>query len=116
MARRRWQVRLTVEAEQDVVSIIAWTRRTFSASQARRYNETIIRAAAILANGPSALGSIARDGVRPGIRTLHIARSGRAGRHLLVYRQAGDNLITVLRILHDAMDLAQHLPADDDAE
>ena len=113
MVRRRWQVRLTVEAERDLASIIDWTTRTFNASQARRYNETIMRAAAVLASGPAVPGSRTREGVRPGIRTLHVARSGRAGRHLLVYRKAGDNLITVLRILHDAMDLAQHLPTDD---
>jgi toxin ParE1/3/4 len=116
VGRRRWQVRLTAEAERDLASIIDWTMRTFGASQARRYNETIIRAVAVLANGPGVAGSRTRDGVRPGIRTLHVARSGRAGRHLLVYRRAGENLITVLRILHDAMDLAQHLPADGDTE
>jgi toxin ParE1/3/4 len=104
---------LTVEADRDLASIIDWTMRTFGASQARRYNETIMRAAAVLANGPAVPGSRRREGVRPGIRTLHVARSGRAGRHLLVYRKAGDNLITVLRILHDAMDLAWHLPRDD---
>ena len=110
MGRRRWQVRLTVEAERDLVSILDWTTRAFGASQARRYNETIGRAVAVLASGPFVPDSSTGDWVRPGIRTLHVARSGRAGRHVLVYRKAGDNLITVLRILHDAMDLARHVP------
>ncbi|MGK9170392.1 type II toxin-antitoxin system RelE/ParE family toxin [Inquilinus limosus] len=116
MGRRRWQVRLTVEAERDLVSILDWTTRTFGAPQASRYKGTIVRAIAALVEGPVVPGSKARDDVRPTIRILHVARYGQAGRHVLVYRQAGDTLITVLRVLHDAMDLKRHLPTDDEGE
>jgi toxin ParE1/3/4 len=37
----------------------------------------------------------------------------RRPRHLLVYRLVGDSLLEIGRVLHDAMDLGQHLPDDD---
>jgi toxin ParE1/3/4 len=55
-------------------------------------------------------GSLARDEVAPGLRSLHAARRGRRGRHVVLDRVAGGNTIEVVRILHDAMDLPRHLP------
>jgi toxin ParE1/3/4 len=66
----------------------------------------------------------------PGIRTYHLASSrqrarGPSGiiripRHLLVYRLVGDAELEIIRILHDQMELGQHLPderdPDDDEE
>ena len=44
------------------------------------------------------------------IASLHVARQGRKGRHLLVFRtHEQDGVIEVLRILHDSMDLARYL-------
>ena len=34
----------------------------------------------------------------------------KAPRHYLLYRRRGDGVIEVARILHDASDLARHLP------
>jgi toxin ParE1/3/4 len=47
-----------------------------------------------------ALNSKAREDIAPGLRSLHV---GGRGRHVLFFRPSGDNVITVLRILHDAM-------------
>jgi toxin ParE1/3/4 len=52
----------------------------------------------------------ARDDIQPGIRALHVARQGRAGRHFVVLRVAGSD-IDVLSLLHDSMDPPRHLPA-----
>ncbi len=44
--------------------------------------------------------------------TLHVARRGRAGRHLVVYRIGGTedpSIIEVIRLLHDSMDLSRHV-------
>jgi len=57
-----------------------------------------------------ALNSKAREDIAPGLRSLHV--SGR-GRHVLFFRPSGDNVIMVLRILHDAMDVARHFPPRD---
>jgi toxin ParE1/3/4 len=71
-----------------------------------------------LAGGPDPVGSKARDEIMDGIRTLHIARHGRRGRHFLMYRFAATRTIEIIRILHDSMDLQRHVEsgADESAE
>jgi toxin ParE1/3/4 len=91
-----WTVRLGQQAEQDYIEILQWTVKTFSEGQASTYAETI-----------------AFEDIQPGIRTLHVARQGRAGRHFVVFRATGSD-IDVLRLLHDSMDLPRHLPAAND--
>jgi toxin ParE1/3/4 len=57
-------------------------------------------------------GAKPRDDIAPGLRSLHVARSGRKGRHIIIFRARGSDktaVIEVLRILHDAMDLPRHL-------
>lgn len=114
MPRRLWEVGLTEEAKRDLASILGWTGREFGAEQSRRYRATITATVADLAEGPSVRGSRDRGDLMPGLRALHVARKGRRGRHMLLYRIVGEQAIEVLRILHDAMDPARHLP--DEAE
>jgi toxin ParE1/3/4 len=66
-----------------------------------------------LEGGPDVLGARAREDIQPGIRPLHVARQGRAGRHFVVFRATGSD-IDVLRLLHDSMDLPRHLPGAND--
>jgi toxin ParE1/3/4 len=63
-----------------------------------------------LANGPDIAGSEVRNDIMAGLRTLHIARHGRRGRHFLLFRVAKGRVIEIGRILHDQMDFARHLP------
>ena len=65
-----------------------------------------------LESGPVAPGSATRDEIMPGLRSLHIARRGRPGRHFILYRAADGNVVEVLRILHDAMELSRHMPKE----
>ena len=90
-----------------------WTVKTFSEDQANNYSETIALAIESLEGGPDILGARAREDIQPGIRTLHVARQGRAGRHFVVFRAAGSD-IDILRLLHDSMDLPRNLPAAHD--
>jgi toxin ParE1/3/4 len=90
-----------------------WTVKTFSEDQANNYSETIALAIESLEGGPDILGARVSEDIQPGIRTLHVARQGRAGRHFVVSRAAGSG-IDVLRLLHDSMDLPRHLPAAHD--
>ena len=108
-----WTVRLGRQAEQDYVEILQWATKTFGEGQARTYAETRARAIEALEEGPDVLGARARDDIQPGIRTLHVASQGRAGRHFVVFLVAG-SVIDVLRLLHDSMDLPRHLPAAND--
>ena len=105
-----WTVRLGRQAEQDYLEILQWTTKTFGKGQARIYAETMARAIEALEDGPDVVGARTCDDIQPGIRTLHIARQGRAGRHFVVFRVTGSE-IDVLRLLHDSMDLPRHLPA-----
>ena len=113
MPGRRWRVNLSADAERDLFSVLQWTGQTFGAKQGLVYEETIAHAVTALAAGPGLPDSRKRDDIRPGMRVLHIARRGRKGRHLLVYYAVTDGEIIVVRILHDAMDLAQHMPHGD---
>ena len=106
-----WQVRLA-KAEQDLFDIILWTAENFGTNQAEHYAETIGRAIEALYGGPEILGSKVRDEIGMGIRTLHVARQGRKGRHFVAFSVSEDHIINVLRLLHDSMDLAMHLPED----
>ena len=45
--------------------------------------------------------------------TLHVARQGRKGRHFVAFSVSEGHIINVLRLLHDSMDLAKHLPEED---
>jgi toxin ParE1/3/4 len=53
-----------------------------------------------------------RDEIGAGIRTLHVARQGRKGRHFVAFSVTEGHIINVLRLLHDSMDLAKHLPEE----
>lgn len=106
-----WTIRLARKAEQDVAEIFNWTAEHFGLGQAKVYAETLTLALEALFDGPGTLGAKKRDDILPGIYLLHVAREGRRGRHVVVFRQSPGQVIDVLRILHDSMDLVQHLDA-----
>ena len=63
---------------------------------------------------PGAIGVNGRGDIGKGLMWLHVARHGRKGRHFLIFRirrRAGNEVVKVLRLLHDTMDLARNLPA-----
>ncbi len=105
-----WAVRLAEKAEHDLLDALVWTTDQFGALQADDYLETLTLALEALTDGPNIVGSKVRDDIGLGIRTLHVARLGRKGRHLVVFRFADGQVIDVIRLLHDSMDLAKHLP------
>ncbi len=111
---RIWHVRLTDQAELDLLDIARWTAENFGPRQAEQYVETIMQAIEALIDGPETLGTTAREELAPGIRTQHTARHGRKARHFVVFRVADDRVLEVLRLLHDSMDLARHMPKVDD--
>jgi toxin ParE1/3/4 len=105
-----WAVRLAEKAEHDLLDALVWTTDQFGALQADDYLETLTLALEALTDGPNIVGSKVRDDIGQGIRTLHVARLGRKGRHFVVFRIADAQTIDVIRLLHDSMDLAKHLP------
>jgi toxin ParE1/3/4 len=107
---RQWRVRLGAAAELDFANILKWTTENFGSRQAKIYGDTLMQAIGELANGADVPGSRARDEIMSGLRTLHVARHGRRGRHFLLYRAIEGRIIEIGRILHDQMDLQRHLP------
>lgn len=109
-ASGKWRVQQAPSARRDGADIVRWTLRTFGPQQAQIYAETIALALQALSNGPNTLGVKQRDDIAPGTFTLHVARHGRKGRHVIVFRVNGDErVIDVLRLLHDSMDLPLRL-------
>lgn len=74
------------------------------------YRQTLVTALRALGAGPDTLGARGRDEIAPNLRSLHVARLGRRGRHVILFRATDMGEIQVVRILHDAMDLARHVP------
>ena len=111
----RWQVRLSARAETDFQNILRWTRERFGEQQAYLYAETLSAALEALTDGPNILDARNRDDISEGIFSLHVARPGRKGRHLVLCRVAETAeipTIDVLRLLHESMDFPRHLGAD----
>jgi toxin ParE1/3/4 len=108
-----WPVHLTAAAESDFEQAVLWSVGQFGMNQARIYAETLALAVAALAEGPAARGVKHREDIGKRLMSLHVARLGRKGRHFVIFRtrrRAGKDVVEVLRLLHDSMDLARHLP------
>ena len=111
-----WAVRLAGAAEADFEAIIAWTMQQFGDIHAGTYAETLSSAVQALVAGPAQLGIKARPEIGRSPFTLHVARNGRKGRHFVLFRADADPVlrqVDVLRILHDSMDLARHVPPEE---
>jgi toxin ParE1/3/4 len=110
-----WRVEISAAADADFQQIIIWTGERCGPDQARAYADTLSAALLALRGGPRIAGVQTRDIGRE-LYTLHVARNKRRGRHFVLFRvgTVEDNAaIQVLRLLHDAMDLARHAPAED---
>lgn len=105
-----WSAHLTDKAAQDIETILDWTYEQFGPLQMDAYTGVINDALEALTEGPLLLDLRWRPELGNGVATLHVARLGRKGRHLLVLRvHDRERVIEVLRILHDSMDLARHV-------
>lgn len=114
MEVKPWTVRLSAAAEEDYRQILRWTAENFGLPQARIYADTLSSALKALSAGPAIVGVKERGEIGTNIWTLHVARNGHKGRHFVMFRVGsiyGQNVIDVLRLLHDSMDLERHLPS-----
>jgi len=109
-------------ARIDMASILTWTQENFGAT-ARRWYALLIKAAIqTLAANPEAPGSEARPEIAKNCRTYHLfhcrkqagARRDRIRnpRHFLLYRITAARTVEIARVLHDSMELEQHLPSE----
>ena len=108
---RIWSVHLAATAEADHRDILIWTYDRFGVVQARIYEGILNAALASLSRGPAIAGVRSATELPGGFLKLHVRQRGGKGRHVIVFRVRGnDDTIEVLRILHDSMDVARHLP------
>jgi len=117
MTGGEWEVELSAASQADLQEIVRWTARQFGRAQAIAYGNIIKDALDALGAGPNAIGVRQRDDIGPGYCTLHVGRNRSRGRHVVLFRVSGrieDQVIRVVRILHDAMDSARHVPLDDE--
>ena len=86
--------RFTRRAEADLLSIGAYTLRTWGEDQTIRYLDDLEACCQMLADNPT-LGRVC-DEVRPGLRRME------RGRHVVFYREDAGGIL-VSRILHQRM-------------
>jgi toxin ParE1/3/4 len=112
MTGKRWKIVLGREAENDLSRIAAWTIENFGPREAENYVDAILDTVDELASDPQSPRSKARAEIDADLRTLHMARSGRRGRHFVLYKVEGGAVVLILRILHDSMELSRHVPKE----
>ena len=98
---------ISASARRDIAGALQHSGKRWGEKQRRHYRLLIENALGDLLDSPEPPASRARDEIRLGIRTFHIARRGHPARHLIVYRVASDGIIQVIRLLHDAMELSR---------
>ncbi|MBT9368865.1 type II toxin-antitoxin system RelE/ParE family toxin [Rhizobium sp. CSW-27] len=94
-------VRLSPAARRDFLDIGDRTRDRWSEAQAERYLNRILETIAEIGRHPFAGGDV--SWVRPGYRRR------RAGSHLIFYVIHEDDMIEVIRILHERSDVLRQL-------
>lgn len=111
---------LAEAARVDVATILTETMRCFGPLQRRRYGELMEVAAEMTAANPNRPGSRSREDLASGLRSFSVERASRrrgAAAHVLYYVQAtldaGHEGVIILRVLHERMDPARHLIAEE---
>ena len=107
-------------AERDMESILAWSEDRFGVQGRLRYEALLVRGILDVAEDPQRPGSHTRSEIAAGARTYHLSHCRlrvtadvgqvRRPRHFLLYRTRDDGQVEIGRVLHERMDLAQHLP------
>lgn len=115
---RTW--RLSAEAVQDIIALLAYTVSHFGETARRRYEALLATTPRDIADEPERLGSIARPELGQGVRSYHLRYSRRRvpcnlgivrrPRHLILYRVTDPRMVGIGRILHEGMELERHLP------
>ena len=97
----RKKINITPQARSDLKNILKYTQKTWGTEQRVRYKKLLDDALTKIAANP-ALGK-PRQELRLGYYSYHV------GRHYIFYRVLDDG-VEVVRVLHDSMDVGQHLP------
>jgi toxin ParE1/3/4 len=94
------QFRLLKRAMDDLISIGRYTQQTWGREQRNKYLSMLDNGFYTIAQQPEI--GVACDFIRSGYRKYHV------GRHLIFYRISTTH-IEIVRILHERMDIPNHL-------
>lgn len=108
--------RLSESAREDIASILWWSYEQFGDQAQKRYEALIVAAIRDAASASDNPGLVERPELGEGVVSWHLSNSRRRSsggsvsrpRHFLVCRFDGEVLV-VGRVLHDAMDVGQHV-------
>ncbi|WP_409526046.1 type II toxin-antitoxin system RelE/ParE family toxin [Nitrincola sp. MINF-07-Sa-05] len=92
---------LTAAARKDVINIGRFTAEKWGKRQRDKYLKQLDDAFKLLARQPD-IGRDADD-IKPRYKTFN------QGSHIIFYRAGTESRIVVIRILHNSMDVDQHL-------
>ncbi|OAI93450.1 plasmid stabilization protein ParE [Pseudomonas putida] len=110
-------VRMSPQACIDISDTLRFTEVRLGRSVRNRYQDLLQETLLALAEQPKPVDSKMRDELSPGLRSLHLSfnvlqmTDGRVirPRHIVFYRTGTDQFVEILRVLHDAMEVAQNL-------
>ena len=116
------QYRISNAARADIVDILRLSQTQFGDQARQRYQVLILTALQAIAGTPFRIGSQHRDELAQGLCSYHLIYSRqqakqphgtvKSPRHVVFYRVANDDVIEVIRLLHDAMEVQLHLSND----
>jgi toxin ParE1/3/4 len=114
------KIRVTRTARRDIATLLKRSENEFGKEAALRYEALLGQALRDLSDDPQRPGSQKWSELFLGARIYHLRFSrkraqGSLGivhnpRHFVVYREHDENVIEVIRVLHDSRDLQRHLP------
>lgn len=110
----------TLRALEDVAAIQDWTQAKFGETTSKRYDSLMEAALADLLASPTRLGVSQHPALQRNIFVYHLRFSRKKAprpavekpRHFFIFRLDAD-VLTVLRVLHDSMDLAAQIEHDE---
>jgi toxin ParE1/3/4 len=110
------------KARRDIAGILAWTHDNFGPQTLKRYAWLSQAAIDAVATNPDLPGSAQRPEIATHCRTYHLIHSRnnagsrgsrvRKPRQFLLYRVSESGIVEIGRVLHDSMELEQHLPEE----
>ncbi|CAI8956132.1 type II toxin-antitoxin system RelE/ParE family toxin [Pseudomonas soli] len=110
-------VRISPQAYTDIADTLRFTEVRLGEALRSQYQDLLLRTFSSLAEEPTHINSRLRDELSPGLRSLHLSFNVLqmtddrmiSPRHIVFYRTGADQVVEILRVLHDAMEIAQHL-------
>ncbi len=113
----------TLRALDDVATIQDWTAAKFGELTSQRYDALMEAALADLLASPDRLGVSQHPALPADVSVYHLRFSRKKAarpavekpRHFFVFR-IDDDVLTVLRVLHDSIDLPSHIDSDESSQ